>query len=312
MIRMVGAMSSAIAAVVRWSGLALLVRHTVARRRVSILVYHDPTPEVLDRHLRYLAKRYSFIRLGDLVDAITLDRWAGLPKRALVLTFDDGHRGNAELVDVFVRHGVKPTIYVCSQIVGTNRHFWFLETRDPEPLKALPNGERLAALERTGFSSTKEYSQPQALGAADIDRMRAAVDFASHTRFHPVLTTCVDPDCADEIESSKAETEDLIQGSCLDFSYPNGDYGERELALVRRAGYRSGRTVDLGWNDAGTDPFRLKVLGTSDVASVNRLAADLAGVSGYLARLKDGSFTGRHRPVFRSTSGSGVATERRT
>jgi peptidoglycan/xylan/chitin deacetylase (PgdA/CDA1 family) len=150
------------------------------------------------------------------------------------------------------------------------------------------------------------------LGAADIDRMKAAVDFASHTRFHPVLTTCIDPDCADEIESSKAETEGLIQGPCLDFSYPNGDYGERELALVRRAGYRSGRTVDLGWNEARTDPFRLKVLGTSDVASVNRLAADLAGASGYLARLKDGSFTGRHRPVFRSTSGSGVATEKST
>lgn len=312
MIRMVGVMSSAVAAVVRWTGLALLVRRTVARKRVSILVYHDPTPEVLERHLRYLAKRYSFIRLGDLVDAITLDRWAELPKRALVLTFDDGHRGNAELVDLFVRYGVTPTIYVCSQIVGTNRHFWFLETSDPEPLKELPNGERLAALEEAGFSSTKEYSQPQALGVAAIERMKGVVDFAAHTRFHPVLTTCLDADCADEIESSKAETEGLIEGPCLDFSYPNGDYGERELALVRRAGYRSGRTVDLGWNDADTDPFRLKVLGTGDTASVNRLAADLAGVSGYLARLKDGSFMGRHRPVFRSTSSSGVATEKST
>jgi len=146
------------------------------------------------------------------------------------------------------------------------------------------------------------------LGAADIDRMKAAVDFASHTRLHPVLTTCIDPDCADEIESSKAETEGLIQGPCLDFSYPNGDYGERELALVKRAGYRSGRTVDLGWNYVGTDPFRLKILGTSDVASVNRLAADLAGVSGYLARLKVGSFAGRHRPVVRSRSNNRFAT----
>jgi peptidoglycan/xylan/chitin deacetylase (PgdA/CDA1 family) len=302
------AISSAIALFVRWSGFAMLVRWTIARRRVSILLYHDPTPELLDRHLRYLVKRYKFVRLSELVEAITLDRWADLPPRALVLTFDDGHRGNAELVDLFVRYGVKPTIYVCSQIVGTNRHYWFLESDDPEPLKELSNGERLAALKNVGFSPTKEYRQPHALDAADINRMKEAVDFAAHTRFHPVLTTCSDADGAVEIESSKAEIEALIQGPCLDFSYPNGDYGERELALVRSAGYRSGRTVDLGWNDARTDPFRLKILGTTDVASVSRLAADLAGVSGYLARLKVGSFTGRHRPVVRSSSNGGIAT----
>jgi peptidoglycan/xylan/chitin deacetylase (PgdA/CDA1 family) len=304
-----GVVSSAVAGIVRWSGLALLVRQTIARRRVSILLYHDPSPEVLDRHLRYLAKRYSFVRLSELVEAITLDRWADLPPRGLVLTFDDGHRGNAELVDLFVRYAVKPTIYVCSQIVGTNRHFWFLESDDPEPLKELSNRERLAALENGGFFPTKEYPKPHALDTYEIERMKDVVDFAAHTRFHPVLTTCSGAEAAVEIESSKAEIEGLIQGPCLDFSYPNGDYGERELALVQGAGYRSGRTVDLGWNDAGTDPFRLKILGTSDVASINRLAADLAAVSGYLARLKVGSFTGRHRPVVRSGgSQGGIAT----
>ena len=81
--------------------------------------------------------------------------------------------------------------------------------------------------------------------------------------------------------------------ACLDFSYPIGDYGEREVALARRAGYRSARTIDLGWNTKGTDPFRLKVLGTEDDASISRLASDLTGITGYLARLRLGSLTGR-------------------
>ena len=95
---------------------------------------------------------------------------------------------------------------------------------------------------------------------------------------------------------------------CLDFSYPNGDYGEREVMLAKQAGYRSARTVDLGWNSLRTDPFRLKCLGTSDAASINRLAGDLSGVSGWVARLKVGSLTGRHRPAVRPKSQRKAAT----
>lgn len=287
------------AILVRWSGLALLIRHLVARRRASILLYHDPTPQVLERHLRYLAPRYNFITLDQLVDAIEQGRWNALPDRSLVLTFDDAHRRNAELADVLTRYGVVPTIYACSQIVATDRHFWFLETDDPEPLKPLTQSERLAQLESlTAFSPARAYPlDPHALSREQFDRLRSCVDFASHTRFHPVLTTCDDDECATEIIRSKAELEALLGEPCRHFSYPNGDYGPREIAFARQAGYASARSVDIGWNDERTDLFRLRILGTGDTASVNRLAADLTGIPGWIARARQGSFDGRHKGV---------------
>lgn len=296
------AISAIVSALVRWTGLATLIRHTIARNRVSILVYHDPAPEVLEQHLRFLVERYNVIPLSDLVDRLGSETWRDLPSRPLVVTFDDGHRGNAELLDLFRHYGVRPTIYICSQIVGTKRHYWFLEATDPEPLKGLPTDERLAALGNAGFSVTREYDDPQALSVDEISRLREVVDFAAHTRFHPVLTACSDGECAIEIESAKSEIESVTGAACADFSYPNGDYGPRELALVRRAGYRSARTIDFGWNTKGTDPFRLKVLGTEDDASINRLATDLSGISGYLARVRVGSLNGRHRPVVRNAA----------
>jgi peptidoglycan/xylan/chitin deacetylase (PgdA/CDA1 family) len=304
---MLKAISAAIAAFVRWSGLGLLVRHTIARRRVSMLVYHDPTPEDFERHLKYLSRRYNFVSLGEVIDVMTHDRWDELPNRSLVLTFDDGHRGNAALVDLFARYGVKPTIYICSQVVDTNRHFWFMDVDDPEKLMRLANGQVMAALEETGFSPAEEHEDRQALDASEIERMRAVVDFAAHTRFHPILPACSEAEAEFEIEASKAEVEQLTGEPCLDFSYPNGDYGEREVELVRKAGYRSARTVDLGWNTASTDPFRLKGLGTSDTASTTRLASDLSGVSGWVARLKVGSLTGRHRAAVRAGKTHGKA-----
>ena len=85
-----------------------------------------------------------------------------------------------------------------------------------------------------------------------------------HTRDFTRTMTCRDAKSASEI-GSRATYRDraLPMGEpCLDFSYPIGDYGEREVALARRAGYRSARTIDLVGNTKGTDPFRLQVLGT--------------------------------------------------
>lgn len=288
-----------VALLVRWTGLALVVRHTVARRRASILMYHDPDPRTLDRHLRYLSARYNFISLSELVDARREGDWSRLPPRALVLTFDDGHRGNANLTTVFERYGAIPTIYTCSQLVGTDRHFWFFETEDPEPLKGKPNSERLAVLEnRTGFTVTREYpASRQALSRTEIDALAECAEIGAHTRFHPVLTTCEDAECQIEITASKTELEELLGAPCNHFSYPNGDYGLREREYAEQAGYRSARSTDIGWNDARTDLFRLRILGTGDDVSVNRLAADLTGIPGFVARARKGSFDGRHPGV---------------
>jgi peptidoglycan/xylan/chitin deacetylase (PgdA/CDA1 family) len=296
---MLSAISSAIAASVRWSGIGRLVRHTIARRRVSILVYHDPTPEDFERHLEYLTKRYNFVSLGEVVDAMTNDRWSELPDRSLVLTFDDGHIGNVKLIELAARYGAKPTVYVCSQLIDTNRHFWFMDVDDPVSFMPLTNGTRMASLEQLGFFPTEDHAERQAVNAEEIARMQEVFDFAAHTRFHPILPACSDEEAALEITASRSEIEQLIGQPCLDFSYPNGDYGERELELVKEVGFRSARTVDIGWNTASTDRFLLKVLGTEDDSSTNRLAGDLSGVSGWFARVKVGSFNGRHRQVFR-------------
>jgi hypothetical protein len=76
---------------------------------------------------------------------------------------------------------------------------------------------------------TREYREAQALSVDEMERLIEAVDFGAHARFHPVLTTCLDAECETEIESSRTEVETVIGGACVDFSYPNGDYGDREL-----------------------------------------------------------------------------------
>jgi peptidoglycan/xylan/chitin deacetylase (PgdA/CDA1 family) len=272
-----------VAFAVRRSGASFLVRNTFARNRVAIILYHDPRPETVEQHFAYLAKRYSFITLDDLADALGRGAWSSLPAKSVVVTIDDGLRGNFELLDVFKSYGVVPTIYICPAIVGSTRHYWFYEAGiDVESLKTWPNDERLRFLAaRCQFTPTREYprEERQSLSREELGAMNSHVRFESHSMTHPVLTTCTDEECAREITQSRIEVTSLTGRECRHFSFPNGDYGDREIELVQRAGYSTARTVEVGWNDGKTDPFRLRLLTSAcDDLSVNFLAAQMGGI----------------------------------
>jgi peptidoglycan/xylan/chitin deacetylase (PgdA/CDA1 family) len=267
----------AFALCVRLSGIPFLVRHTYARRKVGILVYHDPDPELLERHLRYLVRRYTLIPLDDLVRALQgPDDWSTLPRNSLVVTLDDGHASNAQLGAVFASYAVRPTIYLSTHPITGSGRFWFRTPGlDPEPLKLLENGARLAAL---ASSEPGGSGERHALLATDLTAMREWADFGSHTLTHPVLPMCSDEDSRYEVVASKSAVEELVHAPCRHFSYPNGDYTEREVSYVAEVEYDSARTAEIGWNGPSTSRFHLKIVSIGDHASVNMLAAHLGGV----------------------------------
>jgi peptidoglycan/xylan/chitin deacetylase (PgdA/CDA1 family) len=269
-------------ATIRRTGLAELAARTWARGRGGILVYHNPTPETLEAHLRYLAPRVAFVTLGTLVDALRDGAWDDLPPRPIAVTIDDGHAGNALLVDVFRRYGVRPTIFACSQIVGTRRRFWWTVAGiDKNGLQHVDNATRLAALAEHGFRQDEDGpGERQPLSLEELAWMSEFVDIESHTRFHPILPACDAEECRVELAESRRELTALTGRQVQHFAYPNGRYGEREVALLRELGYRSARTIELGWVDRDSDPFRLKMIGVPDDASVDLLAAQLAGIPG--------------------------------
>jgi peptidoglycan/xylan/chitin deacetylase (PgdA/CDA1 family) len=284
------------ARLVRASRVADLV-HRAHRSDAVILFYHDPRPAVFDAHLEFLRGRFAFTTLDVVVDAVLTGDWSAVPPRACVVTFDDGHRGNYDLLPVFRRHGLRPTIYLCSGVVATRRRFWFQQPvwsswDEAESYKVLRTARRLEALKRDfDFEPAREYpDEPrQTLSRAEIEEMAPFVDFQAHTRFHPVLPLCTDDEALDEIAGSKRELEELLGRPCRHFAYPNGDYGDRDVEIVRRAGFASARTVDLGWARRGSDPLRLKAFGITDDASIDKLAAQLSGIPGYLRRRLQGS-----------------------
>jgi peptidoglycan/xylan/chitin deacetylase (PgdA/CDA1 family) len=288
-------MRQLLALLVRFSGWPFLLREILFRKRVTIIVYHDPSPEVFEAHLAYLVDRFNVIPLEQLVEAIEDNNWQRIPPKGLVITFDDGHQGNFALLGIIKRYKVPITIYVCSNIVNTGRHYWFLDfAHRAQRLKSLPNRVRLKQLaSANGYSPEKDFAERQALSRAEmLDMKLQGVDFQSHTLLHPILTTCTDEECWLEIAEAKKVLENLLEEPVSHFAYPNGNYSEREIAYLKKAGYRSARTVDMGWNGPNTNIYALKSMSISDDATLNEMIAQLSGVFPYFRYLQQGSFTG--------------------
>ena len=113
------------------------VLRTTLQRRVIVLMYHrvfEPTsdpwrncvrPERFAAQLAYLRQHYSIVGLRGLATAL---RERNLPRRAVVLTLDDGYLDNLIIAKPLLeRYEAPATAFVTTGYLGAEREFWWDE-----------------------------------------------------------------------------------------------------------------------------------------------------------------------------------------
>jgi peptidoglycan/xylan/chitin deacetylase (PgdA/CDA1 family) len=263
--------------------LPFVLREVFQRKIVTIIVYHAPAPRVFDAHLDILRRLYNIVPLSVYVEARQTGEFSKLPRKALIITLDDGHRSNYALRDVLETHNVPVTIFLCSGLIDTRRRFWFLHEETVaivQQLKTVPDDERLAILHETNFEETQEFDERQALSMSELRELNPKVDFQSHTVSHPILPRCSSERAEAEIARSKLDLQTRLGHEVYALAYPNGDYSEREVRLAERAGYRCALTLDRGFNTARTPLFKLRRICIPDDADQHELLVKVSGLWG--------------------------------
>jgi peptidoglycan/xylan/chitin deacetylase (PgdA/CDA1 family) len=247
---------------------------------VTILLFHDISEETAIQTFYYLSRNYNIIGLDDFIDAHRKNDESQLPKKALIVTFDDGHIRNYALLSIFKKYNIPVTIFLCASIINTKKHYWFryenLVLSNSE-IKTKSNGW-YEDLFRYGYVKDREFDHPQALQKSHIYEMKPYVNFQSHTLYHPILPKCKSIEAWEEILKSKEILEKNYGLKINAISYPNGDYSDRDILFVKEAGYKCGITVDFGYNTIKTDIFRLRRLSTNDTDNINELIVKASGV----------------------------------
>ena len=249
-------------------------RRELARARVLALAYHAVAdlsgdavladygvpPGELARQLDALAAAgHHFIGLDRLLDAF--DRGAPLPRRPVLLTFDDAY---ADLLDaglpVLAPRDVPAVVFaVVDKLGGTNEWDRGLGARE------------LPLLDAEGL---------RRLGAAGLE-------VGAHSMTHRPLTGLSDSELEWEVSEAARRLEATGLPRPRAFSYPYGEHDARVAAAVRAAGYELAFTVTPQILDRAADRFglpRVEVL-ASDRGGRFRLRVAAARWPGAARRL---------------------------
>lgn len=267
--------------ILRYSGLVFIFREIIQRNKVTLLLYHDIDRNTAEKTFPWLAKHYNIISLNDFIAACKSGNGQSIPKKALIITFDDGHVGNYKLLPVVQRLNIPVTIFLCAGIIDTKRHYWFTYKHpdiSKSSLKRVSNQERLHKLRSVGFTPEREFQTVQAMSKPQVLEIKDTFDLQAHTMSHPCLPRCTNKEAHEEIFTSKYVLENDYGLKIDSIAYPNGDYSDRDIALAQEAGYQCGVTVDFGFNTIDTNLFRLKRLSVNDTANLDELAVKASGV----------------------------------
>lgn len=221
----------------------------MTRFAVPVLMFHHveavPGPDLEPPPLHadsYLSRR-QLARLLDLLAArghhtLTLAEAATrhgagrpLPRRAVVLTFDDGCRCFREhALPELAARGMTATLFAVSALLGGVNE-WDRQSDAP------------GAHRPRGAPELRERAE-SLLDAAGLRAVAAAgIEVGSHGRRHRDLTACAAAELEAETAGSRAELEQALGGPVRTFCYPYGRLDAAAHAAVRRAGYAAGAAI---------------------------------------------------------------------
>ncbi len=251
------------------------------------------TPRGFLRQMRHLAKHYRVVSMPEVLDAIECNR--PLPKRAVLITFDDAYRDFAETAWPILRQFRLPaTLFVPTAYPDhPELSFWWdrlyqaFASTTQTVLRHLTSGtltlgsrdqKRRAMLAVIQQVPTMPFGGAMRLidavcgrlvvgpaKAADVlswnqlrELARDGVTLGSHTRTHPILTQISAAQVRDEIRESQQDLKKEIGLALPIFCYPNGDQNDSVAEILRAEGVTLGFTVLSGENRLdSTDLLRL-------------------------------------------------------
>lgn len=260
-----------------------IVMHSVVRDRRDHLLDRLRTSvsflEALVAH--YLAAGVQVITLDEALARLENPS----SKRFVCFTFDDGYRDNLRLaLPIFERHALPLTVFVTTCFIDRSMNVWWaglvelLKQVDTLEVSALGrtidtstfekkvqayrwlggavsagtlSAQAVSDLFRSHGISCEAILDRDALDGSEVRDLarHPLVTVGGHTHSHPRLSSLSLPNARQEMKQNKDLLEELTGRQVHHFAYPYGDRtscGEREFALARELGFRSGLTTQIG------------------------------------------------------------------
>jgi peptidoglycan/xylan/chitin deacetylase (PgdA/CDA1 family) len=223
------------------------VKRRAEKGEIIVSVYfHDPSSELFESSVKWFLKnKFRFISIHELHEILRDKK--PFPSSAVLFTVDDGWKNNKKnIVPIANKYKVPVTIFATTNPVQNGEPYWWsvveqanrkgLTDKRPLDVKQLKDDERIAFVEKLKLKISIPREALTVEELQEIDKT-PYVNIECHTVTHPILSRCTDEKSAFEIVESKRILEQWLGRKVTHFAYPNGNYSEREVRILKEAGY---------------------------------------------------------------------------
>ena len=229
------------------------VKKSAQNGEILLSVYfHNPSKKLFEGCVKWFLKNgFSIISTEELNSIIKNNK--PLPASSVVFTVDDGWKENKEnIVAVAESYKIPVTIFVTTSPVETGESYWWsyiqkafdkkLTNHSVGALKLVSNEQRMQELERI---KPNVSNNRDALTIEEVKTISQSpyITIGSHTVTHPILTMCNDEKSQFEIVESQKTLENWTKKSVQFFAYPNGNYTQREINVLKSNGFQMAFTT---------------------------------------------------------------------
>jgi peptidoglycan/xylan/chitin deacetylase (PgdA/CDA1 family) len=213
------------------AGVPILMYHEVSPRPHPAFRRYTVTPRSIARQKRWLAAfKYRPIDMDTLIQARL--GLAPLPKRPLVITFDDGLQGSVDhAVPVLRAHGFTAVFYLVAGLMGETSRWLRPELGMDLPIMSWDTARTLAA---SGFQCGAHTVTHPRLSGLDPSRRRA------------------------ELVDARNRLEQELDLPVLHLAYPYGSFDADVQRAASEAGYLTACSTRTGFSGPDDDQLALQ------------------------------------------------------
>jgi len=280
------------------------------------------TPEAFAEQMSYLAAHYAVISMAELLDAC--QNHTPLPRRAVMVTFDDAYSDFAEHAwPILKRCRIPATLFVPTAFPDhPERGFWWdrlhqalRETARQDELVTpagrfrlatpkqraqalrrlrehtitLPHREAMTGVEQVCGELGLSRLAHRVLGWEALRQLaREGVTLGAHTRTHPLMHRISIEEARTEAVGSLRDLESEIGAVLPIFAYPGGGLSDQVVQMLEQAGFALAFTTARGINDLrAADRLRLRRINLGRRATLALMRAQLLPWLAHLPRFLD-------------------------
>ncbi|PXX97925.1 hypothetical protein DF185_16435 [Marinifilum breve] len=233
-------------------------------KQVLSIYFHNPSLLLFKGIIGFLlSKGFRFISEEEYFQIISGEK--DVEGRTAFVSFDDGWKGNLKLIPVLEKYQIPATFFIPVRPVMSGNFWWEYaakvveesrEYKSVEELKKLPNDRRMQIIR--GAASRYDLKR-SCIELSELKRLKdnPLITIGSHTYHHPITIQCSDEELDFEYRESKKTLEEWLSVDINSFSFPNGDYNQRDLSLLKKYNYKMAFTVNPELNSNFNSEFQI-------------------------------------------------------